>query len=253
MGRSPMGPPPRPRFKSLGDRADPPKAMLLPPKLRRSRSDLRVRLHIPGFGAIDADVTSSVVGAAELTLRAEPPIPTRFLNRAGVMLETIPSHISEPRDRTWGRLSAIPDRNGRVHRDQVWFFKTATPPKPKPPQRRQHVRARVTLPVTFVPERFEVAWLDGYTQDLSVGGALLASADPVVAGERVRIILELPPDERVIDAQGLVVRELPDGVRAIRIDELRRGDGDRIARFVAERERQALAEERARRSRDESY
>jgi hypothetical protein len=221
--------------------------MLLPLRWRRSRSDLRVRLHIPGLGAIDADVTSAVVGAAELKLRAEPPIPTRFLNRSGVMLETIPRHPGESRDRTWGRLSAIPDRHGRVRREQVWFFKTPAPAAPKPPQRRQHVRARVQLPVTFVPERFEVAWLDGVTQDLSVGGALLASADAVVEGERVRIILELPTDHGVIDAQGQVVRELPHGLRAVRIDELQRGDGDRIARFVAECERLAIAAERVRR------
>jgi hypothetical protein len=230
-------------------RADSSKAMQLPPKLRRSRDDLRVRLHIPGFGAVDAEVTSSVVGAAELTLRAEPPIPTRFLNRAGVMLETVPQIHGEPTERTWGRLSAVPGRRGRVHPGQVWFFKTPTPPKAKPPQRRQHARARIELPVTFVPERFEVAWLDGHTHDLSVGGALLKDADPVVEGERLRLIFELPSDERVINAYGSVVRELPRGMRAVRIDELGRGDGDRIARFVAECERRALAQARDRRAR----
>jgi hypothetical protein len=223
--------------------------MLLPPKLRRVRHDPRVRLHIPGLGAIDAEVTRAVVGAAELTLRADPPIPTRFLNRAGVMLETIPTTPGEERDRAWGRLSAIPDARGNVNREQVWFFKEMAPARQKPAQRRQHVRARVSLPVTFVPERFEVAWLDGHTRDLSVGGALLADADRVVEGERLRLVLELPSDPRVINAHGRVVRELPRGLRAVRIDTLERGDGDRIARFVAECERQELARSRQRAAR----
>jgi PilZ domain len=219
--------------------------MLLPPFRRRAarRSDLRVRLHIPDLGAIDASVERAVVGAAELTLRAEPPIPTRFLNRAGVMLETIPDDLHEHRERTWGRLSAVPNRSGRVDRTRVWFFKTA-PPAPKPPQRRQHVRAPLTLPVTFVPERFEVGWLDAYTRDISVGGVLLGSADPIVVGERIRLIVELA-DHQLIDTQAQVVRELPFGQRAVRIDELSRGDGDRIARLVAEYERFAIAEARA--------
>jgi PilZ domain len=217
------------------------------PLFRRRRpraADLRVRLHVPDFGAIDASVERAVVGAAELALRADPPIPTRFLNRAGVMLETIPRDPAEPRERTWGRLGAIPQRNGQVDRRRVWFFKTPPPP-PKEPQRRKHVRAMVTLPVTFVPERFEVGWFDGHTRDISVGGALLAGADPIITGEKIRMIVELPSGNEMIDARASVVRELPFGQRAVRIEEISHGDGQRIARLVAELERHAIAEARA--------
>lgn len=221
------------------------------PWQRSVAPDERVRLIVPGIGDIPARVVRAVPGAAEVFLGASgdpaTPVPPRFLHGR-------PCHVAPPAhdatDRIEGRLVAVQTWDGSLHPALVHVVFTparpapspATPPPRRPGgvQRRAFHRAPVTAPVTLVPERFRVGWLDGRTRDLSAGGALVTGAERLREGDRLRVLLELGPEE-LLDTGGRIVRIDGDGLAGLRMDRLGAADRDRLVRYVTLRQREALA------------
>ena len=74
--------------------------------------------------------------------------------------------------------------------------------------------------------------------DLSVGGMLLARADSLRVGDRVRFALTLGEGEILVGG-GRIVRGTPFGHRALSFDALTGAEERRLGHFVAELERQA--------------
>jgi hypothetical protein len=84
--------------------------------------------------------------------------------------------------------------------------------------------------------------------DLSIGGALLARADVLQIGDRVRFALTLGEGEILIGG-GRVVRGTPFGHRAVSFEGLTESQQQRLGYFVNEIERRALTAAPARESR----
>jgi len=118
--------------------------------------------------------------------------------------------------------------------------------KPHTPEQQRRVFHRVAIvrPVTLVPARFKVGWLDGQTRDLSEGGALISGAERLREGERLRMVLELGPGA-MFDTDGRIVRFDAAGLAGVRWDRLSQDDRVRLQQYIAIRQRAALAELRA--------
>jgi PilZ domain-containing protein len=84
--------------------------------------------------------------------------------------------------------------------------------------------------------------------DLSVGGMLLARADSLSVGDQVRFAVTLGEGEILVGG-GRVVRGTPFGHRALSFQDLTASQEQRLGRFIAELQRQALREGPARESR----
>ena len=220
------------------------------PWQRSVAPDERVRLVVPGVGDIPARVVRAVPGAAEVFLGAgddtATPVPARFLH--GRTCHVTPPHAGSCAERIEARLVAVQTWDGGLHPAllHVVFTMARSAPAAAPPrrhrgvQRRAFHRAPVTAPITLVPERFRVGWLDGRTRDLSAGGALVAGAERLREGDRLRVLLELGPQE-LLDTGGRIVRIDGDGLAGVRMDRLSAADRDRLVRYVALRQREALA------------
>ena len=76
--------------------------------------------------------------------------------------------------------------------------------------------------------------------DLSVGGMLLARADSLSVGDQVRFAVTLGEGEILVGG-GRIVRGTPFGHRALSFQDLTASQEQRLSRFIAELQRQALA------------
>jgi hypothetical protein len=211
--------------------------------LRRGH-DERVRIFVPRVATVDATVVRAVTGAAELLLDDRPAVPVRFLHRRRAFVAS-----SDGAERLDGTLLAVPGPNGRVRDDLLHFLQDVVPLAPVPPaQRREFARVDVIRPVTIVPAGFQVGWLNGSTRNLSAGGVLVAGADMLRHGDRLRLRMGLDGDEDdLLDLLARVVRADADrGLRGLRLEHVDQRLRDRLARFVLEKQRRALAELRAR-------
>lgn len=209
--------------------------------------DERVQVFVPGLRALPARVVRAVPGAAELLLAgkhgADPLVPARFLHgHHGHLRPGDPSASGE----IPGRFVAVRTWDDRLHPALVHVVftigRSASPRAGAPMgvQRRAFHRAPVTAAVTLVPERFRVGWLDGRTRDLSAGGALVTGAERLREGDRLRLVLELGPDD-LLDTGGRIVRIDGDGLAGLRMDGLSPAERERLVRYVALRQREALA------------
>jgi hypothetical protein len=198
---------------------------------QRRRDEARVRILIAGLPPVDAEVAKSVAGAVELRLGRDAPIPARMLHR--LVGDLVP--VSLPGDRVTVRLLAVPDPDGRVDASRLYAIAFAPEPERTPVQRRRHVRVPVIRPVTLVPVRFQVGWLDGITRDVSAGGALVSGTGPLRDGERLRARLQLD-DEVVLDLPSRVARTTSSGHHALMLERLDGRDHDRLARWVRQQE-----------------
>ena len=111
-------------------------------------------------------------------------------------------------------------------------------------QRRSYLRVPATVPVAILGQPFGVAERDMWTVDVSAGGVLLGGLDAGGPGDRVRLRLVLPRGEpelagRVI-AGAAIVRVTAQGLRAARLEVLAAEDRERIAAYVAGRQRVLL-------------
>jgi c-di-GMP-binding flagellar brake protein YcgR len=107
-------------------------------------------------------------------------------------------------------------------------------------QRRSAVRIPAVLPYTFSAVIAERDWGHGATVDLSVGGALVQGIEAGLPGDQLKGRLALPAVEAPVKAQLRVLRVTADGQRAVRVESIDLKDLDRIAKFIARRQRELL-------------
>jgi hypothetical protein len=206
--------------------------------LRRGQEE-RVRVLVPQVATLEAVVVRAVAGAAELGITgADQRVPARFLHRRKATI--VPLAGDGRRD---GTLLAVPGAHGRVREDLLHFLQAVVPlAPPRPPQRRDDVRIDLVRPVAMIPDGFKVGWLNGFTRNVSAGGVLVAGADALGEGDRLRLRFELDSEEDLIDLLARVVRaDDAWGLRGLRLERLAERDRERIVRFVFARQRRALA------------
>lgn len=204
--------------------------------LRRGQEE-RVRVLVPRVATLEATVVRAVTGAAELALTATPDVPLRFLHRHKATIVPLSGD-----GRIDGRLLAVPGPQGRVRDDLLHFLKAVVPLAPaRAPQRRDEVRIDLVRPVALIPDGFKVGWLNGFTRNVSAGGVLIAGADALEAGDRLRLRFELDDEDDLIDLLARVVRaDDAWGLRGLRLERLSDSERERIVRFVFARQRRAL-------------
>jgi len=202
-----------------------------------------VRVLVPRVATVEAMVVRAVDGAAELALVGTPAVPVRFLNRRRATIVPLSGD-----DRVDGTLLAVPGAGGAVRDDVVHFVQRVVPfAARRTPARRDHARIDVVRPVAMVPDGFRVGWLNGFTRNVSAGGVLVAGAEALGAGDRLRLRFELETEEDLIDLLARVVRaDETWGLRGLRLERVPERDRERLVRFVLDRQRRALAELRAR-------
>jgi hypothetical protein len=210
--------------------------------LRRGQEE-RVRVLVPRVATLEATVVRAVTGAAELALTETPDVPLRFLHRRKAAIVPLTGD-----NRVDGTLLAVPGPHGRVRDDLLHFLKAVVPlAPPRAPQRRDEVRIDLVRPVALIPDGFKVGWLNGFTRNVSAGGVLIAGADALEAGDRLRLRFELDDEDDLIDLLGRVVRaDDAWGLRGLRLEQLTDRERERIVKFVFARQRRALAELRSR-------
>jgi hypothetical protein len=210
--------------------------------LRRGSHE-RVRVLVPQVATFEAEVVRAVSGAAELGIATAAGVPARFLHRRRATIVPMTAD-----DRVDGTLLAVPGTHGRVREDLLHFLQAVVPPAPRrAPQRRDAARVDLVRPVAMIPEGFRVGWLNGFTRNVSAGGVLVAGAEALEAGDRLRLRFELDSEDDLIDLLARVVRADDTwGLRGLRLERLTERERERIVRFVFARERRALAELRSR-------
>jgi hypothetical protein len=212
--------------------------------LRRGKEE-RVRVLVPHVADLEAVVVRAVAGAAELAITgADQRVPARFLHRRKATIVPLAGD-----DRVDGTLLAVPGAHGRVREDLLHFLRAVVPLAPPRGvgQRRDAARIDLVRPVAMIPEGFRVGWLNGFTRNVSAGGVLVAGADALGEGARLRLRFELDSEEDLIDLLARVVRaDEAWGLRGLRLEKLAEAERERIVRFVFARQRRALAELRAR-------
>jgi hypothetical protein len=207
-------------------------------------SEERVRIIVPSVTTAEAIVVRAVEGAAELALAQKPDVPLRFLHRRRATIVPLTGD-----DRVDGRLLAVPGAGGRVREDLLHFLQAVVPlaPPRAEPQRRDAARVDLVRPVAMIPDGFKVGWLNGFTRNVSAGGVLVAGADTLGPGDRLRLRFELDNEDDLIDLLARVVRaDDAWGLRGLRLERLTDRERERIVKFVFARQRRALAELRSR-------
>jgi hypothetical protein len=212
-------------------------AQLLAPL--RGRRAAPAELRVEGIGTLPSVVEGQVDGARVLRLACAPPVATRFLHRRPA---TLLRPGEEPEE---GVLVAVPGPGGAVDPARVQFLRGALPS-----QRRSFVRVATTVPLAILNQPFGSTEPDAWTIDLSASGVLLSGLDAGGPGDRLRVRLALPraDAERPLPvvAGAAIVRVTSQGLRAVRLDVLDAADRERLAAYVAQRQR-ALTQPRRRR------
>jgi hypothetical protein len=210
--------------------------------LRRGQEE-RVRVLVPRVTTVEATVLRAVSGAAELALTSKPDVPLRFLHRRKATIVPLAGD-----NRVDGTLLAVPGPHGRVRDDLLHFLQAVVPlAPPRKPQRRDQARIDLVRPVAMIPEGFKVGWLNGFTRNVSAGGVLVAGADALESGDRLRLRFELDSEDDLVDLLARVVRADDTwGLRGLRLEGIDERERERIVRFVFARQRRALAELRSR-------
>jgi hypothetical protein len=206
-------------------------------------------LSVDGLGGVVVEVLASTPGAHALTLRAAP-VPVRQLHRLPGTLR----RDGHPPLR--GLLVAVAADGGGLHHQRLDFVEDAgaiaehdaideVVARAPDHQRRSAIRVATSLPYTFSAVIADRDWGEGRTVDLSVSGALVQGIEAGLPGDRLRGRLALPSLTDPVRAQLRVMRVTADGGRAVRVDAIHPGDRERIARHIAERQREILRARRA--------
>ncbi len=214
-------------------------AQLLAPL--RPRRTPAVELRVEGVGALPALIEGTVDGARALRLAPGLPVHTRFLHRRSATL-VVPGE--EPED---GVLLALPAGDGGVDEERVHFLRDALRS-----QRRGFVRVPASVPLAVLGQPFGPVEGSLWTVDVSAGGVLVGGLDAGGPGDRLRVRLALPPNEREsaavspLTAGAAIVRVTTEGLRAVRLDLLDAAGRERIVAYVAARQRALLQARRDR-------
>jgi PilZ domain-containing protein len=111
-------------------------------------------------------------------------------------------------------------------------------------QRREYVRVHTPQQVVLGESPPDPDSLRAHTVDLSGGGMLLAGAEQLRTGDRVRFRMLLGEDIATVGGVARVVRIRQDGKRALMFEEIDEGDRQRLIRFVFQILRTARAKTR---------
>src|SRR5262249_50084432 len=98
-------------------------------------------------------------------------------------------------------------------------------------QRRDFVRVPAVVPVKVTPLEKGVSAGDTTTINVSGSGVLVRDKWRLPLGIDVRIELQLDPDGEPLRALGRVVRYSSEEEKGIRIDNMSRGDEDKLIKF----------------------
>ncbi len=206
-------------------------------------------LSVDGLGGVVVEVLASATGAHALALRAAP-VPVRQLHR---LPGTLRRHGHPP---LRGLLVAVAADGGGLHPQRLAFVEDAgaladpdaadeAVARAPDVQRRTALRIPASLPYTFSAVIAERDWGHGETVDLSVGGALVRGIEAGLPGDRLRGRLVLPAAPEPVRARIRVLRVTADGGRAVRVESIHPADRERVARHIAERQREMLRARRA--------
>jgi hypothetical protein len=107
-------------------------------------------------------------------------------------------------------------------------------------QRRNFVRVPAIVPIKVISLEKGVSAGDTTTVNVSGSGVLIKDKWRLPLGIDVRIELQLEPGGEPLRALGRVVRFSSEEEKGIRIEDMSRGDEDRLIKFIRERERAEL-------------
>ncbi|WP_196809017.1 PilZ domain-containing protein [Conexibacter woesei] len=199
---------------------------------------------VPSVATLEAVVVRTVEGAAELAvIDTRSGVPARFLHRRRATIVPLAGD-----SRIDGTLLAVPGDGGQVRSDLLHFLQAVVPLAPRAkPQRRDAARIDLVRPVAMIPDGFRVGWLNGYTRNVSAGGVLVAGADALAEGDKLRVRFELDDEDDLVDLLARVVRADDTwGLRGLRLEGVSDAERERIVKFVFARQRYALAMLRSR-------
>jgi PilZ domain len=220
-------------------------------------------VRVAGIGELDVEIVAAAQAAHALHI-ASAPVPARLLHGRTATLERPPAPP------VVGVLVAVRTVHGTIDGDRLDFVEqlvVATAAPAEPPrdtaavpalgpttptgvtwtpgpdadaQRRSWVRVPASVPFTLRAVIADREWGVGRTVDLSAGGALVDGIDAGLPGDRLRARIELPGLDEPVRAHVRVARVLGDGRRAMGVESIDARDRDRLAQFVAARQRELL-------------
>jgi hypothetical protein len=221
----------------------------------------RVRLTIPGLGAVEAWVARAVPGAAELVFAARPPAPARLLHRRAAILDALAATAPGP---LHALLLAVPDARGALRPDAVHALFDAAAlgapagaavpaaARPAPPgaasrpafERRAADRVQVLRAVSLHHPGV-AAGIHARTDDVSAAGVGIVGAYELTRGDVVRVRLMLE-QTRALEAIGEVRRQHTGSARhGVQLVRMRPQDRLWLERWLARERAAALAALRA--------
>lgn len=148
---------------------------------REDGATVRVR----GQQPLDVRVLGSEDGAHALHLPRQAPDITR-LHRMKSMIELPDGKLQE------GMLMAIEGKNRKMLANKMQFLVDGLP---QGAQKRAWVRVPVVIPVRVGVDPSRGDWREGWTVDLSGGGALIGGVDAGKLGMSLRIQFTLPDQD----------------------------------------------------------
>lgn len=188
------------------------------------------RLIVRGHENLDVRVLGSDDGAHALHLPRNAP-EIRHLHRQKGMLEHADGRPQE------GMLMAIEGKNRRMMAGRMQFLVDGLPAGS---QKRQWVRVPVVIPVRIGVNPQRGDWREGWTVDLSAGGALVGGVDAGRPGSTLRVQFALPDHEQRIVAVSGVTRVSDAGLRAVRWTAIDAADRQVIADYLDSELRRVL-------------
>ena len=105
-------------------------------------------------------------------------------------------------------------------------------------QRRGTVRVSAVLPASITDMR-TAKRVETTTLNVSATGLLFRDPVALPIGTPVRVVLDMDGGGAV-EAVGRVVREAGQDEKGVHVDEIARGDQDRLMRYITERQRTEL-------------
>jgi PilZ domain len=193
-----------------------------------------VTVRVAGVGDLAAAVEAEEPGTLELCLADPAPAELPAALEQAVVVESVSGRGLR---RVTGRAewdSAAPERL-RVLRGSEALV-----------QRRSAARVEATVPALLVALEGGAGRAATTTVNLSGTGLLVRDSLGLTPGTSVRLELELQAGGAPVRVEGSVVRAERRGEMAVRFEPVTPDDRNRLARFIAERDRVGLRGGRAR-------
>ncbi len=194
------------------------------------RKHAGARLAIRGFDSLDVRVLGSEDGTHALHLPRHAP-EIRRLHREKGMITLADGTAQE------GMLMAIEGKNRRMLSDRMQFLVDGLPTGA---QKRQWVRVPVVIPVRVGVNPQRRDWREGWTVDLSAGGALIGGVQAGKAGSTLRVQFSLPDHDERLVCVGAVTRISDAGLRALRWTAIDAGDRQIVSDYLDNELRRVL-------------